>query len=110
MRNRTGPKIVPWGIPDETVTQLEYVSLILTLWHLFCKKDLNQPKTLPFIPALYNLHSNLSCGTQSKAREISRYTISIFCFMHYASPLMWQVTGFHMTSYAENHVDSYLKI
>ena len=48
--NRMGPRMLPWGIPDNTGFQLDMLSLTLTLYLLSVRKDLIQYRALSSIP------------------------------------------------------------
>ena len=48
--NNSGPKTEPWGTPDITFSEVEFVLFILVYWFLLTKNDLNQSLALPLIP------------------------------------------------------------
>ena len=58
MRNKIGPRIVPWGTPDVTADQLEYVPRIPTLCCLFVRNCLNHNNKGPSIyQSIYIWHT-----------------------------------------------------
>ena len=58
MRNKIGPRIVPWGTPDVTADQLEYVPRIPTLCCLFVRNCLNHNNKGPSIyQSIYISHT-----------------------------------------------------
>ena len=75
--NKTGPRILPCGIPLNTSALDESFFPTRTLWVLSYRKPFTQLCTPPVIPYIISLLSSRSCGTESKAFLKSKYTISV---------------------------------
>ena len=72
-----GPKTVPWGTPESTVTLLDDSPSTTTCIYLLVRNVPSQWWIDPVIPKLSNLVSNSSFGTVSKAFEKSRMIYSV---------------------------------
>ena len=72
MRNRTGPRTLPWGTPNNTLSQSDSLPLTLTLCFLLVSHSLIYQPTLPSIPCAVTFFNSLSVGTLSKALAKSR--------------------------------------
>ena len=79
--NMRGPRTVPWGTPESTVTLFDCSPSTTTFIVLSFKKDDNHFKVLPWIPYESILCSNLSCGTVSNAFEKTRIATSTWIFL-----------------------------
>jgi hypothetical protein len=75
-RKSAGPSIEPCGKPEITGRVLEVTPSTVTRWRWSVKYDSNQFNRLSPIPELDSLRINLLWLIQSKAFDISRYTIS----------------------------------
>ena len=77
IKNRTGPRTLPWGTPLTTSSHPDLASPTRTLWRRPVRNDLIQLYNRPRIPYEYNLLNRRSCGTESNALAKSKYTTSI---------------------------------
>jgi len=101
-RTTGGPKTLPWGTPDATVTQeLDWPSK-MTFCVLPCRKSWIHARTVPAVSQCETLSSRRWCGTLSKALEKSSRMMSISLYY----PSLWQGhqqwAVFHTTAFAES--------
>ena len=69
--NNTGPRTVPWGTPDKTGAQSDFIPFTTTRC---CLKQRN--RVFPPIPYPYSLHLSSSCRGVSKAFSKSKINVS----------------------------------
>ena len=71
--NNTGPRTVPWGTPDKTEAQSDFIPFTTTLC---CLKESIHFRVFPPIPYPYSLNLSSSCGGVSKAFSKSKINVS----------------------------------
>ena len=70
--NNTGPRTVPWGTPDKTGAQSDFIPFTTTRCVLKQRKESIHFRVFPPIPYPYSLHLSSSCGGVSKASSKSK--------------------------------------
>ena len=74
--NNTGPRTVPWGTPDKTGAQSDFIPFTTTRCCLKQRKESIHFWVFPPIPYPYSLHLSSSCGGVSKASSKSKINVS----------------------------------
>ena len=85
--NNRGPRMLPCGTPEATGTRSDNVLSITTHCCLLKRYARKKANAEPEMPRFYNLVSNWSCGTESNAFLISKYTTSMWFLLEIASKI-----------------------
>ena len=72
-RNKSGPRTLPWGTPDDNAATMEVIPLKMTCCVLPVKNDANHERTVPVNPnELSSRWSRIWWSTVSNAADMSR--------------------------------------